>query len=106
MRQRLLELRFSLLLEEESVYSSTLTSFNLPPGVSFDDLYSEMVEHGFVIYPGQKELQTRIFRIAVMGDLSSSDIDEFVGGVEGVMGIEDCGLRTADCRRDAVARSL
>ena len=81
LRQQLLELGFSLLLEDESAYSATLTSFDLPPGVSFDDLYSEMVEHGFVIYPGQKELQTRIFRIAVMGDLSSADIDEFAAGV-------------------------
>lgn len=86
LRRQLIDLGFSLLLEDESVYSSTLTSFNLPPGVSFDRLYAEMVEHGFVIYPGQKELQTRIFRIAVMGDLSSSDIDEFAMGVEGVIG--------------------
>jgi 2-aminoethylphosphonate-pyruvate transaminase len=84
LRRQLLDLGFRLLLEDESVYAATLTSFNLPFGVSFDRLYSEMIEHGFVIYPGQKELQTKIFRIAVMGDLSSSDIDEFAMGVEGV----------------------
>jgi len=88
LRRQLLDLGFSLLLDDESVYSATLTSFNLPAGVSFDELYAAMLEHGFVIYPGQKELQSRIFRIAVMGDLTSADIDEFATGVERVINHE------------------
>jgi 2-aminoethylphosphonate-pyruvate transaminase len=81
LRGSLKKLGFSLLLEKEGVYSSTLTSFNLPPGIAFDALYASMSDRGFVIYPGQKELQTRIFRIAVMGDLTMDDIDEFTDGV-------------------------
>lgn len=86
LRAALQELGFSLLLEDECVYSSTLTSFNLPAGVAFESLYAPMSDRGFVIYPGQKELQTKIFRIAVMGDLNAQDIDEFAAGVQAFLG--------------------
>jgi 2-aminoethylphosphonate-pyruvate transaminase len=69
---------YDLLLESESAYSSILTSFRLPAGVDFDDLFRYAHEAGFVIYPGQKSLMKSIFRISVMGDLSTADLDELV----------------------------
>lgn len=84
-RERLDGAGFSLLLGQENACSSTLTAFNLPPGVKFDDLYQPLKECGFVIYPGQKELQTKIFRVAVMGDLTLADMREFTTALEGLV---------------------
>jgi 2-aminoethylphosphonate-pyruvate transaminase len=67
-----------LLLPEEGCYSATLSSFVLPPGVVFHSLFERLKEAGFVIYPGQHWLAEKIFRVAVMGDLSFADMNRFV----------------------------
>lgn len=72
------EIGFRLLLGDEAHYSSMLTSFCLPDGLSFNDVYAPLKARGFVIYPGQHVLKQSIFRIAVMGDLSSCDMEELV----------------------------
>ena len=64
----------TLLLEDERPYSSTLSSFVMPGGIGFQDLYSALKERGFVIYPGQRALNGAIFRVAVMGDLTEQDM--------------------------------
>ena len=66
-------------LLEPACYSATLTSFLLPEGVRFMDLYERLKQAGFVIYPGQSAVQEAIFRIAIMGDLSQKDMTEFLG---------------------------
>jgi len=77
-RKGLHELGVGLLLGREQPYCSMLTSFNLPAGLPFDHLFERAAAGGFVIYPGQQSLMDAIFRIAVMGDLSAADIDEFI----------------------------
>lgn len=76
LRRDLLQAGFRLLIDEAAC-SCILTAFDLPPGLAFDDLYAPLKEAGFVIYPGQKTLESKIFRIAVMGDLTPADIAEF-----------------------------
>ena len=87
LRQQLARAGFGLLLGDESVYSATLTSFSLPRGITFDALYKPLKGYGFVIYPGQKELKNTIFRVAVMGDLSLADMDEFAAALNGLVSI-------------------
>jgi 2-aminoethylphosphonate-pyruvate transaminase len=78
LRDGMYERDVALLLDDPTHYGATLTSFRLPPGVRFQRLYERLKEEGFVIYPGQQTLTESIFRVAVMGDLSREDIDEFL----------------------------
>jgi 2-aminoethylphosphonate-pyruvate transaminase len=81
LRAGLRELGFALLLGDERPYSSFLSSFLLPPGLAYQDLYGRLKECGFIIYPGQQALSGTIFRVSVMGDLSGQDVSRFVGAV-------------------------
>lgn len=67
-----------LLLGDERHYSVVLSSFLLPNGLAFADLYQELKDAGFVIYAGQKSLNRSIFRVAVMGDLTLDHIGSFI----------------------------
>jgi 2-aminoethylphosphonate-pyruvate transaminase len=78
---------FELLLGSEAAYSSLLTSFRLPPGTTFDELYAPLEKQGFVIYPGQKSLQQQIFRVAIMGDIHLDDIRAFADAVVSIVRI-------------------
>jgi 2-aminoethylphosphonate-pyruvate transaminase len=75
-----------LLLGDARHYSAVLSSFFLPEGVAFDDLYRGLKEAGFVIYAGQKSLGRTIFRVAVMGDLTLEDIGDFTRELARVAG--------------------
>jgi 2-aminoethylphosphonate-pyruvate transaminase len=65
---------YRLLLKDEREYSSILTSFVLPPDIPFEALFRDLKEKGFVIYSGQRALNGKIFRIAIMGDLDTDDM--------------------------------
>ena len=69
----------------ESVYSSILTSFEVPSHVAYDKLHDDLRARGFVIYAGQGPYVGRMFRIAVMGDLRSSDLDELLTGLRAIL---------------------
>ncbi|MGO8993157.1 MAG: pyridoxal-phosphate-dependent aminotransferase family protein [Polyangiaceae bacterium] len=69
----------------DAVYSSILTSFEVPAHVPYDRLHDELRARGFVIYAGQGPYLGRMFRIAVMGDLTASDMDELVSGLRAIL---------------------
>jgi len=69
------ELSASLLLDREDAYGATLTSFRLPGGKTYEKLHADLRRAGFVIYAGQGKFDGAIFRIAVMGDLGTADLD-------------------------------
>lgn len=69
---------YRLLLEDKDAYSSILTSFLLPQKIGFDNLFRELKTQGYVIYSGQREFRGKIFRIAVMGDLTADDMRRFI----------------------------
>ncbi|HSO32072.1 MAG TPA: aminotransferase class V-fold PLP-dependent enzyme [Labilithrix sp.] len=75
------ELSAPLLLDREDAYSSILTSFRLPAGRTYENLHAALRGDGFVIYAGQGKFDGAIFRIAVMGDLSSSDLDRLAASL-------------------------
>jgi len=57
----------------KSDYSSMITAFHLPNGWSYTALHDLLKIEGFVIYAGQGNLQSILFRIANMGDISDDD---------------------------------
>ncbi|MDP6436423.1 MAG: aminotransferase class V-fold PLP-dependent enzyme [Gammaproteobacteria bacterium] len=63
----------TLLKPEE--YSCALWSWLLPDGCSYESVHDRLKGHGFVIYAGQGEQKTRIFRVAHMGDITNADLD-------------------------------
>jgi 2-aminoethylphosphonate-pyruvate transaminase len=70
------ELNIRPLLASEADYGATLTSFRLPPGMTYERLHAALKDAGFVIYAGQGEFEGEIFRIAVMGELSTADLQD------------------------------
>jgi len=62
--------------------SKILTTFFEPedPNYSFEKMHDSLSRKGFTIYPGK--LKERTFRIANMGDINSSDIENFLGALK------------------------
>jgi 2-aminoethylphosphonate-pyruvate transaminase len=85
-RSALRELGVELFLAGgEGVYSSILTSFKVLPHVAYERLHDELRARGFVIYAGQGPYAGRMFRIAVMGDLTDGDMVELVTGLRAIL---------------------
>jgi 2-aminoethylphosphonate-pyruvate transaminase len=59
--------------------SNTITSLELPPGLTYEALHDALKARGYVIYAGQGDLAARVFRVANMGHLS---VDQFRGFLE------------------------
>lgn len=78
-----LGLRF-LLPPERRVNS--LTALLLPDGMSYQNLHDQLKKRGFVIYEGQGQLRTGIFRVANMGHLSLDDFRRFLQSLDAVLG--------------------
>ncbi|MDP9133115.1 MAG: aminotransferase class V-fold PLP-dependent enzyme, partial [Nitrospirota bacterium] len=90
-RVRLGELGVKALLPPE-VQSNTITAFHLPSGVSYDSLHDQLKSCGYVIYAGQGQLASKIFRIANMGALTESHIQGFLAAFE--QALTGCAVRT------------
>ena len=78
-REGLFALGIETFLGDPAVYGTTLTSFRLPANLPYEKLHKSMKDNGFIIYAGQGPFQGQLFRIAVMGDLSGSDLEAVVG---------------------------
>ena len=57
---------------EES--SCVLRSYHLPAGLTYNQLHDGLKQQGFIIYAGQGDLATRLFRISTMGEISDYDM--------------------------------
>jgi 2-aminoethylphosphonate-pyruvate transaminase len=53
--------------------------------VTYERLHDELKRAGFVIYAGQGSFAGEIFRIAVMGDVTSGDIERLLGEIARVV---------------------
>ena len=82
LRRGLRDLGLERLLPDDADCASTLTSFHLPPGTTYETLHDRLKAAGFVIYAGQGQLQGAVFRVAVMGDVGPEDIDRLVAETE------------------------
>ncbi|MCC6967585.1 MAG: aminotransferase class V-fold PLP-dependent enzyme [Nitrospira sp.] len=65
--------------------SNTITAFHLPAGLSYATMHDQLKARGYVIYAGQGQLESKIFRVANMGALTEAQIDGFLGAVEEVL---------------------
>ncbi|MBD2336337.1 2-aminoethylphosphonate--pyruvate transaminase [Calothrix sp. FACHB-156] len=59
-------------------YSCVLKSYKLPHDYSYYDVHEHLKKHKFIIYAGQGGLEKTIFRIANMGNIYHSEIQELI----------------------------
>lgn len=67
-------------LINKSDFSSYLTSYFLPQNISkgYEALHNSLKEKGYTIYAGQGNFSGKIFRIAVMGDIYESEMNNLI----------------------------
>jgi 2-aminoethylphosphonate-pyruvate transaminase len=58
--------------------SVVLRAYRLPPSMTYRMLHDALKAEGFVIYAGQSQLTSTLFRISTMGDVSPGDIDRLL----------------------------
>jgi predicted phosphoserine aminotransferase len=76
------------LFPEESYESETVTVIKNTKGINVADLNKKLAERGLAIANGYgKQLKEKTFRIAHMGDLKMSDIDEVLGAIDEILGL-------------------
>jgi aspartate aminotransferase-like enzyme len=73
-----------MLIPDSYGLASFLTTFTSPPNIPFDELFLRLRRRGFVIYPGISGIDRETFRVSVMGDLTQSDMMNFVTAYEEV----------------------
>lgn len=66
--------------------SCVLRAYCLPANLSYEVLHDTLKEQGFVIYAGQGGLAAKIFRIATMGEITTQDMERFLGVVKKLVG--------------------
>jgi 2-aminoethylphosphonate-pyruvate transaminase len=67
------------------VQSNSLTAYHLPPGLEYPTLHDGLKARGYVIYAGQGQLESKIFRVANMGALSEADLKGFLAAFQSVL---------------------
>ncbi|MGB0909836.1 MAG: pyridoxal-phosphate-dependent aminotransferase family protein [Nitrospirales bacterium] len=83
-RERMATLGVKAVLPSE-YQSNTLTAFHLPENVSYSWLHDELKQEGYVIYAGQGEMESKIFRVANIGALEEKNITGFLDAFEMVL---------------------
>jgi 2-aminoethylphosphonate-pyruvate transaminase len=66
--------------------SNTITAYHLPEGVTYQSLHDRLKEQGYVIYAGQGQLESKIFRVANMGVLTEAQLVGFLDAFELICG--------------------
>jgi 2-aminoethylphosphonate-pyruvate transaminase len=84
-RDRMATLGVKPLLTPEK-FSNTITAFYLPDGVTYQSLHDRLKHEGYVIYAGQGQLQSKIFRVANMGALTEAQLIGFLDAFERICG--------------------
>lgn len=84
LRQGYAALGLKLLLPE-GIRSNTITGIYLPEGMTYEKLHHALKRRGYVIYAGQGNLESRIFRVANMGALGKADFEAFLKSVGEVL---------------------
>ncbi|MGQ0811485.1 MAG: pyridoxal-phosphate-dependent aminotransferase family protein [Nitrospiraceae bacterium] len=90
-RKRMQELNVKAVLAPEW-QSNSITSYYLPSGITYQMLHDRLKEQGYVIYAGQGQLESKIFRIANMGALTEPQLRGFLHAFEQVR--ESATIRT------------
>ena len=64
--------------------SCALTAYEIPQGLSYDEIHDGLKRWGFVIYSGQGSLVAKMFRISTMGDITRYDLERLLAAMETV----------------------
>jgi 2-aminoethylphosphonate-pyruvate transaminase len=80
-RDRMAKLGVTPMLTPDQ-YSNTITAYHLPEGVTYRLLHDRLKEQGYVIYAGQGQLESKIFRVANMGALTEAQLVGFLDAFE------------------------
>ncbi len=65
--------------------SNTLSIVKVPPYITFDELYSQMKQFGYILYNCKNDLEDKYFQVSNMGNLSLEMIDQFLGTLRMVL---------------------
>ena len=80
-RDRMAQLGVKPLLTPDK-QANTITAYHLPEGVTYQSLHDRLKEQGYVIYAGQGQLASKIFRVANMGALTEAQLVGFLDAFE------------------------
>ncbi len=80
LRDGLAELELSFLVPREQL-SNTMTTVDLPEGLSYTDLHQPLKEQGYLIYKSQGHLSESTFRLGTVGVISRDDVQGFLGAL-------------------------
>ncbi len=84
-RERMAKLGVKPLLTPDK-QSNTITAYHLPEGVTYQPLHDQLKKEGYVIYAGQGQLESKIFRVANMGALTEAQLVGFLDAFERICG--------------------
>ncbi|MGH8564818.1 MAG: 2-aminoethylphosphonate aminotransferase [Gammaproteobacteria bacterium] len=65
--------------------SVVLNAFRLPHGLGYTELHDRLKDRGFIIYAGQGDLATTLFRVSAMGAIAVADMERFVDALREAM---------------------
>ena len=65
--------------------SCVLRSYHLPAGMTYNELHDGLKQQGFIIYAGQGDLASELFRISTMGEISDYDMARLVQALRTVI---------------------
>ena len=82
LREGLAALGFEALVPE-AARSNILSTFRLPPGITYERLHDAMKARGYVIYAGQGNLGSYAFRVGNIGTLTAADMKAVVNAFAG-----------------------
>jgi aspartate aminotransferase-like enzyme len=80
--------RYFALFPEERWASDTVSCIRNTRGISVKELNQRLGERGFAISNGYGELKDKTFRIAHMAELTRADLEELLGTIEDILGLE------------------
>jgi aspartate aminotransferase-like enzyme len=72
---------------EQGYRSNTLTCIENTRNISISDLNKKLAEYHMVISNGYGDLKDKTFRIAHMGELTMTDINELIAVIDGILGL-------------------
>lgn len=62
--------------------SVVLNAYHLPEGMSYEEFHDRLKAQGYVIYAGQGNLASSIFRVSTMGAITHADMTRFLSAVK------------------------
>jgi 2-aminoethylphosphonate-pyruvate transaminase len=65
--------------------SNTISAYYLPAGLSYQLLHDRLKESGYVIYAGQGQLESKIFRVANMGAVTEENLKGFLAAFQRIL---------------------